>query len=135
MEDGSVPVLNILATGQRLLIHGVRGFEPVIHELIQEAEHELHLAVYRFDASALPAVDLLAMAARRGGRVTVVVSSLSTQPPAIQHSLNRVGEREPGIRIVDFSSIDPGLLHLKAVVADRRKAVIGSANLTWGGMV
>lgn len=35
---------------------------------------------------------------------------------------------------MDFSNPDGSQFHAKAVVIDRKRALIGSANFTWGGM-
>jgi len=126
--------ITLLATGERLVSGGVRAFDPVIRELLQAARREIQLAIYRFDESAAPLLDLLEQAAARGVRVLMVVSAIPSQPPGIRERLERLRSR-PGIRVVDFEAAGGGLLHAKVIVADRERAVIGSANLTWGGLV
>jgi phosphatidylserine/phosphatidylglycerophosphate/cardiolipin synthase-like enzyme len=39
------------------------------------------------------------------------------------------------VKVVDFSDPEGSLLHAKVLVMDRKKAVFGSANFSWGGMV
>ncbi len=125
--------LTILATGERLIGSGVRAFDPVIRELLESARQEIQMAVYRFDVSSLPLLEILVQAASRGVRVLVIVSSFRSQPPEVQKVLQRL-ENLPGTVLVDFSATG-SLLHAKTIVVDRKRAVIGSANLTWGGMV
>jgi len=124
--------ITVLGTGERLVGRGVRAFDPVIRELVQSARQEIQLAIYRFDESATSFLNLLKQAAARGVRVLVIVSALSAQPPGIRAQLARL--QEAGMQVVDFAASTGGFLHAKAIVADRKRAVIGSANLTWGGL-
>lgn len=124
----------LLATGERLTGGGVRAFDPVIRELLQDARREIQLAIYRFDKSAMPLLNLLEQAATRGVRVLVVVSAMSAQPSAIRKRLELL-VKWSGVQVVDFEAEKGGMLHAKVIVVDRERAVIGSANLTWGGLV
>jgi len=36
--------------------------------------------------------------------------------------------------VYDFTDPEKRQLHAKIIVADRKKAIVGSANLSWGGM-
>lgn len=129
-------VATVLATGEPLVGAGVRAFEPVMEDLIRAARREIQIAAYRFDESALPLLDLLKEAVRRGVRVTLVVNAVAAQPPAIRAFLVRILEEYPEcFKLRDFSRARRGLLHAKVLVVDRQSAVIGSANFTWGGLV
>ncbi len=126
--------ITVLATGERLGGKGVRAFNPAGEELIRAARREIQVAVYRIDASALPLLDLLEDAVRRGVQVVIVVSAVGRQPGNIRERLMRLREIQ-GFHLVDFRSEGGGFLHAKTIVVDREKAVIGSANLTWGGLI
>ncbi|WP_299030001.1 phospholipase D family protein [uncultured Thermanaerothrix sp.] len=124
----------LLATGERLVGKGVRAFNSVLEEVLRSASREIQIAVYRIDTSAMPLLDILEEAARKGVRVLIILSAMDEQPAGIRKRLERSG-RSGGVRVVDFRSGGGGLLHAKTVVVDRQRAIIGSANLTWGGLI
>jgi len=126
--------ITLLATGERLVGKGVRAFNPVLEEVLRTAEREIQIAVYRMDTSAMHLLNILEEAVRRGIRILVVVNAVEDQPPEIRRKLQEL-KRWQGTRVVDFQSNTGSLLHAKAVVVDRRRAILGSANLTWGGLV
>jgi len=126
--------VEILATGVRFLRHAVRAIEPAVLELVAEATEELHLAMYLLGDDAGPLVELLERAVRRGVRVLLVVSDLARQGQEAMRRFQRLERAGSTLRIVEFRERDGGVLHAKVVVADRRRAVVGSANLTWGGL-
>jgi len=128
------PGAKILATGTRFLRHAVQAIEPAILELVADATEELHLAVYLLGDDAGPLVNLLQEAVARGVRVLVVASDLSRQGREAVRKLEEARRAGGDVRIVEFRDHEGGVLHAKVVVADRRRAVVGSANLTWGGL-
>lgn len=126
--------VTLLATGEWLVGKGVRAFNSVLEEVLRSARREIQIAVYRIDTSAMPLLDILEEAARRGVRVLIILSAMDEQPEDIQRWLARAAS-PAGIRVVDFRSESGGFLHAKAVVVDRQRTIIGSANLTWGGLI
>ncbi len=125
----------ILATGPEFIGKGVRGIEPVIEDMITQAEKELQLVAYVFTPSARGIFLLLNRAAERGVRVTVVVNCKDSQHPEVRAWLDSVSSQFPSVRVVDFCEPGGRQLHAKLIISDRRRAVIGSANFSWGGMV
>jgi cardiolipin synthase len=126
--------VTIVATGERLVGHGVRSFDAVVRELLADARREIQVAAYRFDRSALPLLQALEDAAERGIRVTVVADTLDDQPEPVRAVLQR-WLRRGNPAVVDFRASSGSLLHAKVLVADRARALVGSANFTWGGLV
>lgn len=51
-----------------------------------------------------------------------------------RNELNSLASSFTHVKIIDFSRINNQQLHAKILVVDRKKAVIGSANFSWGGM-
>jgi len=131
MSEGTV---SLLATGLESLEPSIRSIDVVIQELIQEARNELHVTAYLLTTGASHIIERLEEAAKRGVRITFLVNRLEKQHPLVRKKL-KILDRHPNVDVVSF--IDPrgGHLHAKVVVMDRTKAVIGSANLSWGGMV
>ena len=126
--------ITLLATGAYLVGCGVRAFDPVVAELLESARREIQLAIYRIDESALPFLDLLEQAAARGVRILMLVSDMENQPALVRERLMSLNHC-PDMQVIDFRKSTGGLLHAKVVLADRERAVVGSANLTWGGLV
>jgi cardiolipin synthase len=127
--------VQLLATGPDLLRADVRAVEPVIEEIIQDASQEIQVMAYVLTAQAERMLGLLERAAQRGLKVTIIVNQLEAQDPTIQRRLRSMAKNQRSMMLVDFRDPEGRQLHAKAIVADRRKAVIGSANFSWGGMV
>lgn len=127
--------IRLLCTGPELIGEGIRGIEPVIEELISCASSEIHLMAYRVTPQSSRILDLLEDAAARGVRLRMVVNSLQSQHSQIRGRLKLLAERFPWIDLVDFQYQKGRQIHAKVIIVDRRRAVIGSANLSWGGMV
>lgn len=126
--------VEILATGQELISKGVRGFEPVMEEAVKSAEKEIQVVAYLITRQALKLVDLLESAAERGIRVTLIVNRLSGQDSIIVARLTRISSRYGHFRVLNFTDRKGRQLHAKIVIVDRKKALVGSANFSWGGM-
>jgi len=126
--------IEILATGPELLKKGIRGIEPVMEELIADAVSEVQILVYVFTPQAIHVLNLIRKAAERGVRVTMVVNSLESQHEEIRRELGLLASRYPHMKIISFMGSGNRQLHAKIIVADRKKAVVGSANFSWGGM-
>ena len=125
----------ILVTGERLVGKGIRAIEPVIEELILGARREVHIASYRFGPGAEGILRSLETALESGVRVILVVNRFGEQPPGIRDWLTGLSARFGHVKVAEFASSQGQVLHAKVVVVDRSKAVISSANLTWGGLV
>ncbi len=128
--------VHILATGLEFIRAGTRGVEPVIEEMIHNAREEIQLMAYLLTPPALHILELLERAAERGIKITIVVNRLELQEDKIKNRLKSLNQRYSNyVRVIDFCNPHGRELHAKVVVVDRKKAVIGSANLSGRGMV
>ena len=123
-----------MGTGGDFLKQGIRGAESVMEELMLGARQEIHLAAYVLTPQAMHVVELLESAAQRRVKLTLLVNNLQAQPPAIRQRLEALRDGSSAVKLVDFAPAR-GQLHAKVVVADRSRALIGSANFTWSGLV
>jgi len=126
--------VEILATGPELIGKGIRGIEPVIEEIIRQADSEIHLMAYLVTPSAMRILELLDEAAERGVKITMVVNNLNSQDATIVSALNSMSKKYRHVKVFNFNDPEGRQLHAKVIVADRKKAIVGSANLSWGGM-
>jgi cardiolipin synthase len=127
--------MEILVTGEKLTGKGFRAFQPAIEELIVTSHQEIHMAVYIFTPSAIQILHLLTRMAEKGIKLTLVINQIESQPAEIRTWIAETRNRFPHARIVDFFDLKGGHLHAKVIVGDRKKAIVGSANFSWGGMV
>lgn len=126
--------VRFLATGQKFIKEGVRGTEPVIEELIKDAEKEIQILAYVISQHAKKMLELLENALSRGVRVTLVINNFQSQEREIRDRLSSLSREFEHMKVVSFEDQDGGELHAKVLVMDRKKAVIGSANFSWHGM-
>jgi phosphatidylserine/phosphatidylglycerophosphate/cardiolipin synthase-like enzyme len=125
----------ILVTGKYFSSFGLRSIGPVLQELVSTAETEVHLLAYLLTESAAPLVDLLDAALERGVKVTIVLNNFAGNSPELTKHLQSLNETYGHAKVVTYSQEESGPLHAKVLVSDRKRALVGSANLSWGGMV
>lgn len=127
--------VHIAVTGEILLGQGVRAIEGVLQDLFHEARESLHIAVYTISPSAIPLLKTLEIPLLRGVSVYLLVSSMEDLDPAVRNALAELREKFPAqFEIRDFQRSGK-VLHAKVIVADRKKALVGSANLSWSGLM
>lgn len=125
----------LLVTGSKFTGRGFRAIEMVLMEIVQSAREEIYVAAYILTPLATGLLDILEKALEKGVRVTAIIDDLEKQPSEIKKKLHDMSDKFTHMRLVNFYDPEGGHLHAKAIVVDRRVAVIGSANLTWGGLV
>jgi len=125
--------VRILATGSDFLQEDVRGTGPVIEQIICEARKEIHVMAYVISKHADKFLDVLEKSLETGVKTTLVINNLAGQDQEVRDRFISWKQKFPYFRLVDFSRSEK-TLHAKVVVVDREKAVIGSANFSWGGM-
>ncbi|WP_056934147.1 phospholipase D family protein [Thermococcus barophilus] len=125
----------ILTTGTHLKKRNFRNIYTVIYELLDGARDQIHLVTYVITDNAMWLVDLLEKNLRRGRSVKFIVNELNPSLK-ITKRLYRLDKKYDNFTLIEFQKKYPGeTIHAKLIVVDRKKAVIGSMNFTWGGMV
>lgn len=126
--------IEILATGSEFIKKGTRAVEPVMEEIIRDSKSEIHIMAYIFTPKAIHLLDLLKNVAERGVRIVIIINNLYSLKKSIVQKLINLTKELPNIKIFDFKDSKGSQLHAKIVISDRRKAVVGSANFSWGGL-
>lgn len=129
--------VSVLTTGLGWLGGGAGAIERALTRLIDTANHDLVLAVYAMSPGPARVWDALERAIDGGISCTLVIDRLDSQDSGMRDRLSVLCERHRRtFQVFDFVG-DTGRdhLHAKALVADRRRAVVGSANLTAHGML
>ena len=125
----------IIATGEFLVGNGVRAVQLVIDDLLRNAKEEILISVFQLGES-MEIMKTVESAASKGKRVVFVINRLLEHPISVINSLRKLQKEYNNVRVYNFTDkAKNGNLHMKVLVVDRAKAVIGSANLTWCGMV
>ena len=128
--------IKVAVTGPELMIRGTRGFESLLEEIISSAQKEITIISYLITDASLRVIRLLKEAIERGIKVNIIVNSVDTVDENVKRFLNEIQQRYPySFCLVYFKEKTGANLHAKAVIVDRKKVLIGSANLSWGGMV
>jgi phosphatidylserine/phosphatidylglycerophosphate/cardiolipin synthase-like enzyme len=129
--------VSLIVTGLGWLGGGVQAIENALLRLVSGAEHELALAVYTMSLGPERLWATIERALDGGLRSTLIVDRLDEQNPVMRDWVHRLKSRHTHtLRVVDFRGEDANdHLHAKIVVADRRTAIVGSANLTAHGLL
>ena len=131
----------LLATGIEFVNKGFKGTKPEIERLVKNARETIHILIYAFGPEAEGLWDMLTDTLERGKHVTIVVNEFSKlndnkwAERIIKERLHGLNNKFGGRNFVlaDFEKPGRGYLHAKVMVADRKKMIIGSANLSKGG--
>jgi len=126
--------VEVLGTGPEILSRGIRAIGPVTEEMIRDAKTEVQMLVYVLTSQAFHILDLVSEAAERGVRVTIVVNARVRENVAVRNRLRSLCESNRQVRILNFRGREGSQLHAKIIVVDRKRALVGSANLSWGGI-
>lgn len=125
-----------VVTGLAWMGSGCRSIESSMEQVVSSARSTLVVLAYRMSDGAANLLSLLRERLRAGVRITMVVNSLDTHHgnvPALLFGL--LADYSDSFVLYEFRG-EPGQeLHAKAIIADDRSALIGSANLSWSGLV
>jgi len=124
----------LAATGSSVVGRSARSIQSVMEEMLLEAEDEIIIAAYTISGNLQDFFQLLWRAAARGVRVVIIINRIKSQPANVRRILENLSSEFPHVKIYDFTD-ETCSLHMKVIAVDRKKALIGSANLTWRGMV
>jgi phosphatidylserine/phosphatidylglycerophosphate/cardiolipin synthase-like enzyme len=114
---------------------GLRSIGVVIQELAIEAKREALLTLFTPGSTAEPAKDLIKKLLDKDVVVRIIINDWKSQPKYLKQTLLSMKSENPeGLRLYDFRVEKGCSLHAKAFVVDKRKAVVGSSNLSWSGM-
>ncbi|MEM4501335.1 MAG: phospholipase D family protein, partial [Thermofilaceae archaeon] len=127
--------ITLAGTGENVVgFRGIRSLHSVMEDALSGAGKEVQVAVYRLGAHLPGFFELMENLCNRGVRITLIVNRIHEQPLSVLHNLGRLLQRFRNMEVYSYEGPDSDL-HTKVLIVDRRVAIIGSANLTWRGMV
>ncbi len=126
----------ILGSGTEIVGGGVRSLYSVVEEMIKGSQREILIASYAVSGSLENLFSLLRASAERGVRVRIIVNRLEEKPPNVRSALDDLMLGGRGrVEIFSFQDRTGRSMHIKAYSVDSDRVVLGSANLTWKGLV
>ncbi|MBT5171192.1 MAG: hypothetical protein HOL90_02825 [Candidatus Nitrosopelagicus sp.] len=130
----------ILVTGSKFLgVSGVKGTSSVVEKIMSENIDELQILAYDITTNAVEFLDLLRSAIKGGVKTTMIYNTPKGDQMKQKSRVDAINELESlsskynNFIFVPFP-VDGKILHAKVVIANRKKAYVGSSNFTWGGM-
>lgn len=128
--------LRVAVTGSSWMGGTIGSVDTALRELISGASRELQIATYELRMDATHLLDLLEDRLGAGVTVTIVVNRLDAKPTAVRQYLLELVQTYSHCHLYTFEPpTEDEDLHAKLVVADRERMIIGSANLSWRGLV
>lgn len=126
--------VQIAATGKDLVGEGVRSVRGQIEDLMDEASNEIIISAYSFTGHIPSLISFLEECAGKGIRMKIIVNKFAEKDDKARNFLLDLEDNFDNVELFDFSK-ERRDLHIKAIVVDRKKAVVGSANFSRNGMV
>jgi phosphatidylserine/phosphatidylglycerophosphate/cardiolipin synthase-like enzyme len=128
--------LRVAVTGSSWMGGNVGSVDTALRELLSGARRELQIATYELRIDAKHLLDILEDRLEAGVAVTMVVNRLANKPFSVREYLQALVASHPYFRLYTFEPpTEDEDLHAKLIVADRDRMIIGSANLSWRGLV
>lgn len=127
--------VGVVVTGTAWMGGGIGSIESALERLFREAKQEIALTAYTISSGADLLFDWIEAALARGIEVRLVINRLNTQPSDVVVRLRRLASTYPHFHLYDFVPESEVDLHAKAVVVDRRIALVGSSNLSRRGLL
>lgn len=127
--------VSVVVTGTAWMGSGVGSIESALERLFREAEQEITLTAYTISSGADLLFDWMEGVLSRGVQVRLLINRLNSQPVEVITRLRQLAITYSHLHLYDFISDNASDLHAKAIVADRRLALIGSSNLTRRGIL
>lgn len=129
-------LLEVAVSGSAWLGKGDISIWTMIEECFGAAAEEISIAAYSVSENSYMIFDLIEKALQKGLRVLILINRLDSQPAVVKSRLILLNDNFLNLTLLNF---EPGNhaedLHAKLIVIDRSTALLGSANLTWKGLV
>lgn len=127
--------VNVVVTGIDWMGAGVGSIETAMRQLFQDAKREILLTVYAITNGADMLFGWLELALSRGVEIKMVVNRLDELNPVVNNKLRQLDNAYPHFHLYNFTSDEYVDLHAKLIVVDRKKAIVGSSNLSRRGLL
>jgi phosphatidylserine/phosphatidylglycerophosphate/cardiolipin synthase-like enzyme len=129
--------VSLAVTGLGWLGEGVPAVERTLTDLLDAADREILLTVYSMTPGTGRVWESIEKALATGICCTLIANRLDEQHPDLRALFLELARRYPmTLHIYNYpGTAERDALHAKLVIVDRQVALVGSANLTFHGMV
>jgi cardiolipin synthase len=129
--------VSLAVTGLAWLGGGIPSVEQEMTSLVRRARRELALCAYSITTGATTLLGEMRSVVVQGVTATLIVNDFGGQHADIQQYLKHASRALPQRwKLLEFAPPDRrSELHAKVLVVDRSVALVGSANLSFHGMV
>jgi cardiolipin synthase len=129
--------VSLAVTGLAWLGSGIPSVEQEMTTLVKGARREIALCAYSITAGALTLLREIRDVVSQGVTATLIVNAFNRQPADVQMYLRDAARALPDRwKLLDFAPTSgTAELHAKILAVDRTVALVGSANLSFHGMV
>jgi phosphatidylserine/phosphatidylglycerophosphate/cardiolipin synthase-like enzyme len=128
---------DVAVTGKCWMGERVGSISTMVQEALSKAQNEILITAYSISENAHDFLDALEKILIRGIRVLLIINRFQKQPNFVRKKLLELNERfKKELILKDFNPKNESEdLHAKLLVIDHTVALIGSANITWKGMI
>ena len=127
--------MRVLTSGSAWVGDEFGSIQTAVEQAIDCADHEIVLVIYALSTAVDATLQKVGDALERGVAARIVVNRFADQHPAAQRSLRALLAEYEHLRVFDFRDRSEADLHAKFLVVDHKVAIVGSANLSWRGLV
>ena len=128
--------LEIAVTGSGWIGQGTGSIKSLLKDVFSNVDNEIQIATYSITESRGEFFEMLDNELARKTRVLMIVNKLYEQDKNATTKLVSLASRYPNFVLMNFQPEDDREdLHAKIIVIDHKTALVGSANLTFKGMV
>jgi len=113
----------------------VGSIQTAVDDLLESAQYEVIAVTYSITLGAEGFLDGVQSCLDRGVRVDFVINRMSNQNAGAIARIRGMAKGFSRFSVFDFVDPNGADLHSKLIVVDRTRAVVGSANLSFNGMV
>lgn len=124
--------IQILSSGDIFVEKGVISIESKLLETLEKTERELYIVMYTISGNPENFWNKLEILLRRNVQVSIVIEGSIQHSAKTKDILNRL-QKYKNFNLYFYTKENP--LHAKLVVSDGKRAVVGSANISSGGLV
>jgi phosphatidylserine/phosphatidylglycerophosphate/cardiolipin synthase-like enzyme len=128
---------DVSVTGKCWMGERIGSISAMVQEALSKAQNEIQITAYSISDNAIDFFYVLEKILSRRIRVLLIVNRFQNQSYFVKKKLLELNNRfKKELILKDFAPVNEAEdLHAKLVVIDHTVALIGSANLTWKGMI
>lgn len=124
--------IQILSSGDIFVEEGVISIESKLLEMLDNTKHDLYIVMYTVSGKPQNFWNKLENLLKKGIQVNFIIEG------SIQHQRKTINilsnmQKYENFNLYFYSDENP--LHAKLIVSDGEKAILGSANISGGGLV